>query len=332
MLYSSSDNKVNCFLCAHRCKISKGARGVCNVRINESGKLYSLVWGKTIAATPDPIEKKPLFHYKPGTDSYSVATIGCNFRCSFCQNWDISQRSKAGGEIIGKPMSPKEIVDEASKTGCASISYTYTEPTIFFEYAFDIAKLAVSAGLGNVFVTNGYMTSETLDEAEGWLDAANVDLKSFSDKFYKDVCGASLEPVLESLRKMVKMGIWVEVTTLVVPTKNDSDDELRQIASFIKNELADHVPWHLSRFHPEYKEDKLPQTPAQTIHRAMQIGLEEGLKYVYAGNIPHDDAENTYCPGCGEMVIERCGFNVTSKQLSNSKCLNCSTKIEGVDL
>ncbi|MFH0859620.1 MAG: AmmeMemoRadiSam system radical SAM enzyme [Candidatus Altiarchaeota archaeon] len=332
MLYEKKDGNANCFLCAHRCRIPEGKRGVCRVRENVGGTLYSLVYGRAIAANPDPIEKKPLFHYKPGTDSYSIATIGCNFRCSFCQNWDISQRSKSGGEIIGVEKTPEGVVDEAIESGCESVSYTYTEPTIFFEYAYDTAKIAKEKGLGNVFVTNGYMTAETISECEGWLDAANVDLKSFSDEFYRRVCGGSLDPVLQSLKGMVNADIWVEVTTLVVPGRNDSDDELRQIANFIGKELGEHVPWHISRFHPDYKETKLNPTPIETIHRAKEIGIDEGLEYIYTGNVPHEDAENTRCPNCNELLIERFGFNVTSNSIRDSRCPACSTKIEGVDL
>lgn len=331
VLYHRESDKIGCDLCCHRCLISDGKRGICRVREMRDGKLYSLVYGKAIAANPDPIEKKPLFHYKPGTDSFSIATIGCNFRCNFCQNWDISQRSKNGLDIAGKDMLPEEIVESAIRTSCKSIAYTYTEPTIFFEYAEDTAMIAEKKGLGNVFVTNGFMTPECLDHAK-WLNAANVDLKSFNDEFYKKVCGARLEPVLKSLRGMVKRGIWVEITTLVVPTENDSPDELTQIAGFIKDELGDFVPWHVSRFHPDYKLGDLASTPIETIRKARDIGLEIGLKYVYAGNIPHENAENTYCPDCGTLLIERVGYNVVNNNIIRGKCSKCSAVIEGVDL
>lgn len=331
VLYHKEKDKVRCDLCSHRCLIGDGKRGVCMVRENKGGRLYSLVYGKTIAANVDPIEKKPLFHYKPGTDSFSIASIGCNFRCEFCQNWDISQKSKNGSEIVGREMSPEEIAESATGTGCQSIAYTYTEPTIFFEYAQDTAKIARKRGLGNVFVTNGFMTPECLDHAK-WLDAANVDLKSFSDEFYRKVCGARLEPVLESLKGMVKRGIWVEVTTLIVPTKNDSEEELRQIAEFIKNELGTFVPWHVSRFHPDYKLTDLRATPIETIKRAREIGLETGLRYVYSGNVPHENAENTYCYNCDELLIERYGFNVARNNVEDSRCPSCKVKIDGVGL
>lgn len=238
MLYKKVDGKVKCSLCAHRCTIAEGKRGVCMVRENRKGKLYSLVYGKAIAAHVDPIEKKPLFHFLPGSLSFSIATIGCNFRCEHCQNWDISQKSKNGDEIIGTEINPEQIVQNALNNNCTSISYTYTEPTIFFEYAYDTGKLADEKGLKNNFVTNGFMTEEAIKKISPYLDAANVDLKSFSDSFYKKICGARLEPVLQSLKNMKKKGIWIEVTTLLIPTLNDSDDELRQIAEFIKNAAA----------------------------------------------------------------------------------------------
>ncbi len=331
MLYSKEGNKTKCFLCAHHCTIADGKRGVCRVRENKRGVLYSLVYGRVIAAHVDPIGKKPLFHYKPGSDSYSIATIGCNFRCSFCQNWDISQRSKEG-DIVGAEMPPDRVVENALENRCESVSYTYTEPTIFFEYAHDTAKIAREHGLGNVFVSNGYMTPESVDAASKFVDADNVDLKSFSDRFYRERCGGSLEPVLETLRGLVKKGVWVEVTTLVIPKINDSGGELTQIAEFIKNELGDHVPWHISRFHPDYKLLDAKPTPLEAIHKAWRIGKDVGLKYVYPGNIPHEETENTNCFNCGEVLIERYGFNVIKKNIKDSKCPACGAKVDGKDL
>lgn len=320
---------VQCHLCNHRCRIADGRRGVCGARENRGGTLYCLVYGKVIAAHVDPIEKKPLFHYMPSTDSFSIATVGCNFSCRHCQNWDISQRTKNGGEIVGREMPPEEVVETAIQNRCSSISYTYTEPTIFMEYAVDTMKIARKRGLGNVFVSNGYTTAQAFDEAGILPDANNVDLKAFTEKFYREICGARLEPVLDTLKYLVKKKVWVEVTTLIIPGYNDSPKELKQIAEFIRGELGDFVPWHISRYHPDYKMNA-PGTPIETMRAAYDIGLHAGLKYVYAGNIPHEDSENTHCPNCSELLIERYGFNVARNKLADGKCPACTTKIEGV--
>ena len=330
MLYSAEAGKVRCSLCAHRCLIGNGMRGICGVRENRGGVLYSLVYGKPCATHVDPIEKKPLFHFLPGSWSYSISTVGCNFRCLNCQNWDISQKSKGGGKMEGFEMSPEAVVDGAFQEGCKSISYTYTEPTVFMEYALDISKLAAEKGIKNVFVSNGFMTPESVEAIAPHLHADNIDLKSFSDKFYREVCGGRLEPVLETLKDMAKREIWIEVTTLIIPTLNDSKDELKQIAQFIKGELGDYVPWHVSRFHPDYKLDKLPSTPLQIIHDAYRIGKDAGLKYVYAGNISHEDAENTHCWKCGELLVERNVFTVLRKRIREGRCAKCGAGIEGV--
>jgi len=326
------DNKVRCNLCNHRCLIAEGKRGLCGVRENQKGILYSLVYRKAIAAHIDPIEKKPFFNFLPGTMSYSIATQGCNFRCRFCQNWGISQSSKEGGSIKGEDISPEKIVEGAKSSGCKSIAYTYTEPTIFFEYAYDTAKTASKEGLKNVFVTNGFMTEEALREINPYLDAANVDLKGFTEKFYQEICGAKLEPVKNSLRLMKELGIWVEITTLIIPTLNDSLDELKSMAEFIKNELGEETPWHLSKFHPDYKMSDIPPTPVDTIHKAREIGLEAGLRYVYAGNLPGDIGENTYCYKCGESLIDRYLFTINENRIKDSKCPRCGAGIDGFGL
>ena len=328
--YEKKDGNVKCFLCAHGCVIAEGRRGVCGVRENRGGVLYSLVYGKACAAHVDPVEKKPLFHYKPGTDSYSISTVGCNFACEFCQNWDISQNPKSGGEIMGTDKSPGKIVVEALNKGCESISYTYTEPTVFFEYARDTGVTARKKGLGNVFVSNGFMGEEAFEEAKTFLDAANIDLKSFSDDFYRKMCGARLEPVLETLKRMVSAGIWVEVTTLIIPTKNDSDEELANIASFIHDELGEHVPWHVSRFHPDYKFTGVDSTSIESIRNAVNIGKDAGLRYVYAGNIQHEESENTFCPKCRATLVTRIGYKVVVGKLEDGRCLDCGEKIEGI--
>jgi pyruvate formate lyase activating enzyme len=287
MLYDAADDgSVNCRLCAHRCRIADTKFGVCGVRQNLCGKLYTEAYGEVMAAHVDPIEKKPLYHYLPGTTSYSIAAAGCNFRCGFCQNWQISQLSrKENNSYRGEKLSPEEIVRRARDFGCASVSYTYTEPTIFFEYAYDTARLVRAAGLGNVFVTNGYMTEEAARTIGPFLDAANIDLKGFSGEFYKKMCGATLQPVLDTIRLMKEMNIWIELTTLVIPELNDSDEELDMIAEFIASVGKD-IPWHLSRFHPDYKLSDRPPTPVSTMLRASGIGERHGLEHVYLGNMP----------------------------------------------
>lgn len=324
-----SDGRIRCNLCAHRCLIPLEGRGICAVRENRQGNLESIVYGRLIAENLDPIEKKPLFHVLPGSFSYSIATAGCNFRCDFCQNHEISQLPALTGQVGGREMSPPVIVERARQSGAASISYTYTEPTVFFEYAKDIAILAQSAGLLNIFVTNGYMTPETLTDLGELLTAANVDLKSFRDEFYRQRCGARLGPVLTSIRKMKEMGVWVEVTTLIIPGYNDDREELREMADFICS-LGPETPWHISRFQPRYKLLKIPATPATSICQAWEIGREAGLKYVYAGNMLGNPRENTSCSRCGFTLIERYGFTVRSFNLPGNNCPHCLTPLEGI--
>ncbi|HDN80764.1 MAG TPA: AmmeMemoRadiSam system radical SAM enzyme [Chloroflexi bacterium] len=332
-LYEKLGNgKVQCFLCSHRCRIDEGKRGICGVRENQGGTLYTLVYGKAISQAVDPVEKKPLFHFYPGTSAFSIATVGCNFRCDFCQNWEISQMPRNEGRIAGGYVSPEAIVKAAKRYGSRSIAYTYTEPTIFYEYTYDIAVLAHKEGIANVYVTNGYMTPEMLEEFQPYLDAANVDLKAGKDEFYRKYCGARLQPVLESLKKMKEMGIWVEVTTLVIPGLNDSDEELRFIADFISQELGPETPWHVSRFHPHYKMYDRPPTPVSTLHRAREIGLKAGLRYVYEGNVPGSEGENTYCYNCGKLLIRRFGFEILEYRVKEGKCYNCGAPIDGVGL
>lgn len=308
-----SGTDVECFLCSHRCRIKEGKRGRCSVRENRAGVLYSLVYGRAIANHIDPIEKKPLFHFFPGSFSYSIATAGCNFRCDFCQNWDISQGPR-DGRISGMDFPPERIVKEAKANKCRSISYTYTEPVIFFEYAYETARLAKKEGIYNNFVTNGFATSETIDMMAEVIDAANVDLKSFSEDFYKTLCGAKLKPVLDAIRYMHKKGIWIEVTTLIVPDRNDSAGELSEIAKFLASISRD-IPWHVSRFYPNYKMDSISPTPIEKIDLAIEKGKEAGLNYVYGGNVPGGDYETTYCPFCSEKVIQRSGYSIGSINL-----------------
>jgi pyruvate formate lyase activating enzyme len=331
MFYEKLDNNlVNCNLCSHRCrKIAESKRGICGVRENINGTLYSLVYGKAVARSVDPIEKKPLFNFLPGSRAYSIATVGCNFRCDNCQNYDISQLPSVRSTIVGEDVPPEEVVLAAKLSNCESIAYTYTEPTIFFEYALDIAKIARNEGIKNVFVTNGYITPEALKEIGPYLDAANIDLKSFSDEFYRKNCGARLEPVLDSIRLYKSLGIWIELTTLIIPALNDSEEELRKIAEFIK-EVGAEIPWHITQFHPTYKLIDKPVTPVTTLRRARQIGLEAGLRYVYEGNVPGENGENTYCPKCQKMLIRRLGYQIIENKIKNSTCPYCGAKIDGV--
>ncbi|MCM8798897.1 MAG: AmmeMemoRadiSam system radical SAM enzyme [Candidatus Omnitrophica bacterium] len=322
-----NNNKVRCFLCSHRCLIAEGKRGICGVRENRGGVLFSLVYGKLISQHIDPIEKKPFFHFFPGSTAYSIATVGCNFKCDFCQNYEISQIVRDRNQILGEEVSPREIVETALKCGCQSISYTYTEPTIAYEYYKEVMKIAKENGLHNNFVTNGYMTGEMLKDTYGYLEAANVDLKSFDNEFYKKICGAKLEAVLETLKIMKEMNIWLEITTLIIPGLNNSEEEIKKCAEFIYS-LGEDIPWHISRFYPHYRMSHLPPTPVSTLRRAREIGLETGLKYVYIGNLPGDEGENTYCYNCREPLILREGFFVRKINLVKDRCPKCGFKID----
>lgn len=326
------EQQVHCLLCNHHCLIKEGKRGLCGVRENREGALYSLVYARPIATHVDPIEKKPLFHFLPGSRSFSLATAGCNFRCLFCQNADISQLPQDQGKIPGEEVSPEDIVAAARQAGCLSISYTYTEPTIFFEYAQDIAVLAEAQGLKNVFVTNGYMTTEALQSIHPLLHGANVDLKAFREAFYQKQCGAKLAPVLKTLKTMKQLGVWLEITTLIIPTLNDSKEELRELATFIFQELGPETPWHISRFHPTFRLTDLPVTPVKTLQQAWEIGREVGLHYVYTGNVPGDHGEKTYCHHCGRLLLDRFGFTILKNELAQGRCPQCREPLAGVGL
>jgi pyruvate formate lyase activating enzyme len=332
MLYEElSDERIRCNLCAHHCVITDGKRGVCQVRENRGGTLYTLVYGRTISQNVDPVEKKPLFHFHPGTTIYSIATPGCNFRCRWCQNWEISQMPRERDLIMGREASPEEIVAAAQRAGCGSIAYTYTEPTIFFEYAYDASRLARDRGLANVYVTNGYMTTEMLETFHPYLDAANVDLKAFRDQTYKKYVGAKLQPVLDSLKVMRRLGIWLEVTTLVIPGVNDDPVELRDAAQFVAQELGVETPWHISRFFPTYKMMDVRPTPMGTLRRAREIGLAEGLHYIYVGNVAGE--ADTSCHSCGRPVIRRSGFTVVENRLKpDGRCPDCGAPIAGIGM
>ncbi len=332
LLYKKlEEEKVSCYLCSHRCLIAEGDFGICLVRQNKKGTLYTHAYGRVIAAHIDPVEKKPLFHVMPGSMSFSIATIGCNFLCGFCQNWQISQKKEADKlGMVAQEMAPSEIVKLARKSGCESIAYTYTEPTIFFEYALEIAELARQEGLLNIFVTNGYMTKEALETIGPYLDAANVDLKFFKDESYQKVCAAKLSPVLESIKLMHKMGIWQEITTLVVPSLNESEEELKDIANFIAS-VGREIPWHVSRFHPDYKLQDQETTSLAALKLAEGIGKKAGLRYVYLGNAPLE-GENTYCYNCHKLLIERYGFEVLQQKTKDSKCGYCFAGIDGLNI
>ena len=317
--------KITCLLCQHYCQLQEGQVGICGVNKNENGSLRTLVYAHPSALNVDPIEKKPLYHLLPATTALSLGTVGCNFKCPFCQNWQISQEKRVDTSVN---LSPQQIVDLALQNGAASIAYTYNEPTIFYPYAKDIGLLAKKEGLKNIFVTNGFESLEVVKDMASWLDAANVDLKSWDEAYYKKVLKGDLEAVKDTLRLMVAEGIWVEVTTLLIEGENDSDEDLKAMADFIAKELGVHVPWHLSAFHPDYKMLDHTNTSLKTLERAQKIAKEAGLLYVYLGNVPvHGD---TYCPECNTLLIDRTGYRVTQNKLINGACPQCHRAIEGV--
>ncbi len=320
---------VICNLCAHRCYVPAGRVGICKVRENHGGILYTRVYDRVIAQNVDPIEKKPLFHFLPASRSFSIATVGCNFHCRFCQNWQISQLPRDTQEVSGLESSPQDIVELALRSRCDIIAYTYTEPTIFFELAYDTAWLATRHGLKNIFVSNGYMTAEALRAIQPYLHAANIDLKGFDDKRYRRLCGARLQPVLDSIRLTRESGIWLEVTTLIIPGHNDGAEELRQIALFLKT-IGAEIPWHLSAFFPSHRMLEAPPTPRETLLRAWHIGREAGLRYVYCGNLYDSAHEDTSCYQCGETLIRRSGFCVEYNGLDRGRCPSCHVVQDGV--
>ena len=330
LLYEKlNKNRVKCLNCAHYCIISASKRGICGVRENKEGKLYSLVYEKLAALHIDPIEKKPFFHFLPGSHSLSIATVGCNFSCQWCQNSDISQGPKLKADITGQIIPAKEIVKLALKNKLPSISYTYTEPTIFLEYALDIMKLAREKKLKNTWVTNGFFSKESLEKISPYLDAANVDLKGWSEEFYKKYCGGRLRPILDNLVALKKKKIWVEVTTLIIPTLNDNEKWLKEIAVFIKNKLGSETPWHITQFSGaiSWKMRHLPDTPIEIIEKAYRIGKKAGLKYVYTGNIPGLPSEDTFCPKCRSLVIDRTGY-IVHRYDKSGKCPKCGKKLD----
>ena len=332
LIYEKLDKKkVKCHICRHFCIIKDGKRGICGVRENIGGRLMSLVYPKVIATSVDPIEKKPLFHLKPGSFSYSIATVGCNFKCAFCQNSNIAQMPQdCNGMIQGRDLSPESIVKEAIKTGCDSISYTYTEPTVFFELALETARLAKNQGLLNIFVTNGYMSTKLLDMVSPYLDAANVDLKAFNDRFYQTFCKARLEPVKENISYMKDLGILVELTTLLIPGLNDDENDIHAMAEYIANDLGQETPWHISRFHPCYNMMDRPPTPVPALEKAYEAGKAAGLEYVYIGNVPGKSSENTYCHSCNELLVKRTAYQIENYLKEKGECPQCDTIAYGI--
>jgi pyruvate formate lyase activating enzyme len=322
---SLADNKVKCNVCSHRCTIAEGKLGVCRTRQNKNGKIYTLIYNTVSSEAVDPIEKKPLYHFLPGTLSYSLGTIGCNFRCMHCQNWNISQA--ALDESFTMEITPEEAIKRALATGCKSIAWTYNEPAIWHEYTYDSAVLAKKAGLKTVYVTNGYITPEALRRMAPYLDAYRVDIKSFSDDFYRKICGARLAPVLESTKLAKELGMHVETITLIIPTKNDSPQELTQIVKWVHDNLGVDTPMHFTRFHPMYKMDDLSSTPVETLEMAYDIAKKEGMRFVYTGNVPGHKYENTYCPKCNALLIERRDFSVSAMRIKDGKCPECGERI-----
>lgn len=333
LLYERLENNaVRCNLCSHRCTIKEGQRGRCSVRENQGGTLVSLVYGQLVAAASDPVEKKPIWHLAPGSLSYSVASVGCNFSCSFCQNAEISQLAPDDNGRTGITVTPEQTVAEALNAGARSIAFTYTEPTVAFEFVLDTARLARSRGLFTILVTNGFLTFEAIDLLAPYLTSANVDLKAFTEAFYTRYCRASLEPVKDAILYMKQQGVALEITTLVIPDLNDGAEELKEIARFIAEGPGIDTPWHLSRFYPTYRMTDHPPTPMETILMARDIGIEAGLRYVYTGNLPHNTGENTFCYGCGKAVIQRSGYRLTAVDIKDNRCSFCGTYIDGIDI
>ncbi|WP_446010188.1 AmmeMemoRadiSam system radical SAM enzyme [Candidatus Electrothrix sp.] len=329
-LYTQEEERrISCALCHHHCQINPGKRGRCGVRENRDGRLYSLVYGRLIAEHVDPVEKKPFYHFLPTSRSYSIATVGCNFSCLHCQNHQISQYPHTHqGKITGSMRTPKEVVQAAEQAGCQSISYTYVEPSIFYEFARDCMELAHEQGLANLFVSNGYMSRECCQELAPLLDGINIDIKAFSENFYRKICKASLQPVLDTVCLLRESGVWVEMTTLLIPGLNDTPDELTALASFIHS-VDPAIPWHVTGFYPTYKMLDRAPTSADSLRMARQIGLDAGLRFVYQGNASSGDGENTLCPSCHTELITRTGFIVQSNRLQDGRCPKCQESLEG---
>ena len=329
LFYRKLKNKfVKCFLCPKECVIPPGKYGFCRARKNINGTLYSMGYSRPCSVAVDPIEKKPFFHFLPGTMAFSIASAGCSLRCKFCQNWQISQFSPE--QTKNYYLTPAQVVEYAIKYKCPSIAYTYSEPVNFYEYMLDTAKIAKEKGIKNVVHTAGFINPEPLEKLCKYLDAVNVDLKGFNEEYYRNVCGANLQTVLNSLKILKKHNIWIEITNLILPGYNDKEDEIRRMCEWIKNNLGENTPVHFSRFQPMYLMRHLPPTPVSTLEKAVKIAKEVGLKYVYIGNVPGSSYENTYCPRCGKILIRRIAFTVLENNIKNGRCKFCGEKIPGV--
>jgi len=322
------DREIECRLCPRLCRLGDKERGYCGVRENIGGTYYTLVYGKVCSLNIDPIEKKPFFHVLPGTSALSLATAGCNVNCKFCQNWEISQARPEQVEAFD--LAPETAAARAAASGCPSIAYTYTEPTVYFEYMYDTAVRARRRGVRSIVVTGGHINPEPLAELLGVVDAVKVDLKGFSEEFYTEYVRGSLKPVLETIRAVARSKVWLEIVVLVIPTLNDRMDLIRDMSRWIRDEAGKEVPVHFTRFQPMYLVKNLPPTPVSTLEAARRIALEEGLRYVYVGNVPGHESENTYCPGCGKVIIARVGYAIEAVRLKKGKCESCGTPIPGI--
>lgn len=325
MFWRKQDSKVECMLCPHRCKISQGKRGICGVRENQKGILNTLIYGMATSITPDPIEKKPLFHFFPGTYALSFGTVGCNFKCLHCQNYNISQAKIESMRF--QKVKVEDVVKIAKRYKCDGVAWTYNEPTIWYEFTYDASIEAKKEGLYTCYVTNGFIEPEPLEKISPYLDAMNIDVKSFSNDFYKKTCKAKLQPVLDTCTLAKKLGIYVELTNLIIPGNNDSEAEIKKFCKWVVDSLDENTPIHFSRFHPDYKMTDSIATPISTLTRAYEIAKEEGIRYVYLGNVPHGDYENTYCSECGELLIERIGFSTRNHFVKDGKCPKCNLAI-----
>ncbi|MHC1627089.1 MAG: AmmeMemoRadiSam system radical SAM enzyme [Methanoculleaceae archaeon] len=328
-LYTAlGDGAVKCRLCPHGCTIREGDAGICGVRINRDGTLYAGTYAKVSSEAVDPVEKKPLFHFLPGTTSYSLGGVGCNFRCLHCQNWQISQADLESPFLRDLP--PELGVRRALMGGCASIAWTYNEPTIWHEYTMAMGQLAKKEGLGTIYVTNGYITEEALDRLSSMLDAFRVDIKAFSDEFYRKVCKGRLQPVLDATVRAKELGMHIETVTLVIPGQNDDMDEMKRLIDWVFENLGPETPMHFTRFHPDYRMQDSYPTPVETLEKIHEMARERGIRYVYIGNLPGHPAECTYCPACGALLIERSGYLTRIRNLDGHQCASCGEKIEYV--
>jgi pyruvate formate lyase activating enzyme len=327
MFYTVTSNGVRCELCPNRCLLRDGVVGICKNRLNHEGKLFSIAYGNPCAVHVDPVEKKPLYHFLPGSKAYSLAAAGCNFKCLNCQNWEISQVSPS--ETLNTELLPDQVVEECEKHNCQSIAYTYSEPVTFYEYVYDTAQLAKPKGINNIFISNGYINHEPLQKLIPLLDAANINLKCFSNDIYRKLNGGHLQPVLDTLTALKDNKVWLEITNLVVPGYTDNLDMIREMCQWLAKNGFEDNPLHFNRFFPQYKLTQTPPTPVSTLVKAKQIALEEGLKYVYLGNTS-EGSDNTFCFKCKQTLVERFGFATRAINISNDKCMFCGEKINGV--